>query len=129
MELRFIDAKDYEIVKGWWEDWGFPVVSQDYLTDFGFIVSNEGVDTYAGWLYPTGTKIALVEFIVSNKKADKKLKVGGMERLIDGISVFAETLGIDTLFHTTNEPKMMKHLKRCNFKETDKNVTNFIKSI
>ena len=129
MEWNFICANDYVEICDWWRDWDFPIVHPDFLPPLGVIISNNGVKTYASWLYLTGTKIGLMEFIVSNKKAPICYKRGGLEYMTEVISSIAKKEGVEKIFHYTNEPMVEKRLLKSGFSVGDEETKTYIKTI
>ena len=101
-EWRAITREDYyEILIKWWEDWAFPVPPIENLPKDGIIISKNGVDLYAGFIYYTGTSLAWAEYFVSNKEAPVELKRGSFERLIDIMGILAKDKGVKALFTST----------------------------
>ena len=76
LDVRVLNSHDYdEILVGWWKDWGFTPPSKDFLPDNGvggcMIIDGEE-PVCAGFLYSTNSKIAWVDWIISNKSYRKK---------------------------------------------------------
>jgi hypothetical protein len=100
MEYRHYNSEDYEILAKWWESWGWPAIPEMALPQAeprGVIVTNEGVDICAGFLYKTDSCTCWIENIISNKEAPKELRKGSIEYLIDTIASEAEELGFKVM--------------------------------
>lgn len=67
LTIRPIEDKDYELLCGFWSDWGWVAPTKDFLPDCGMIVYNDEVPIIGGYLYATNSKVAWVEWIISNK--------------------------------------------------------------
>ncbi len=78
MELyvRELNETDYEdILVGWWTQWGWEPPQKDFLPNDGkggIIVYDEDVPVCAGYMYLTNSKVAWVDWIISNKEYTKK---------------------------------------------------------
>lgn len=74
--VRPLDENDYDsILVEWWKMWGWKPVERDFLPDDGkggVIVYDEDVPVCAGFLYTTNSKVAWIDWIVSNKNYRKK---------------------------------------------------------
>lgn len=74
--VRPLDDNDYDsILVEWWKMWGWEPVAKDFLPDDGkggIIIYDEDVPVCAGFIYTTNSKVAWVDWIVSNKEYRKK---------------------------------------------------------
>lgn len=125
---RKTTVEDYNcILTEWWKDnnWTPPPLN---VLPVGYIVSKDGVDIYAGFVYYTGTPIAWMEFVVGNKKATVEQKKGGLEKLIDIISTIAKDKGVMSLFTSTTQI-FANGLVKNGFEITDKNCVQLLKNL
>ena len=76
LDVRVLNSSDYdEILVGWWKDWGFTPPSKDFLPENGVggcLIMDDDIPVCAGFLYNTNSKIAWVDWIISNKEYRKK---------------------------------------------------------
>lgn len=73
MTIRPLTDSDYSnILTEWWESWGWTPPPQDYLPNTGFILYDNDVPVCAAYLYMTNSKVAWIEWLVSNKNYRKK---------------------------------------------------------
>jgi GNAT superfamily N-acetyltransferase len=64
---------DYEsLLTPWWRDWGWVPPAKDYLPNTGFVLYDEDTPVCAAFLYMTNSKVAWIEWLVSNKSYRKK---------------------------------------------------------
>lgn len=127
---RKATVKDYDnVLSQWWKDWDWPIVPTLGMLSDGYIVSKDGIDIYAGFIFYTGTTIGWIEFIVSNKKTTPEQKRGGFEKLIDVISVIAKDKGVSILFTSTNDKPFINSLKKTGFDKGDEGVTQLTKQL
>lgn len=98
--IRALEENDYDnILFDWWKDWEFTPPSKDFLPENatgGMIVYDIDVPVCAGFLYITNSKVALVNWIVSNKQYRKKPNRGiAIELLIQSLTNMAKSLGYE----------------------------------
>ena len=74
--VRVLSESDYEnILVGWWRDWEWTPPVKDFLPldgVGGLIVEWDGTPVCAGFIYNTNSKVAWIDWIVSNKKFREK---------------------------------------------------------
>ena len=72
LEIRKLNDTDYEdILLKWWEQWNWEAPVKDFLPDDGkggIIVYDEDTPICAGFIYVTNSKVAWVDWIISNKE-------------------------------------------------------------
>jgi hypothetical protein len=72
MNFRYFEEKDYDTLIDWWKFWRFTPPSLENLPTSGVIVNKDGIDTCAGFIYFTNSKMCWIEFIVSNPSVKQK---------------------------------------------------------
>lgn len=76
LNIRPLNINDYDtILVGWWKDWGWTPPEKDFLPGdgtAGIMVLDEEVPVCAGFMYTTNSKVAWIDWIVSNKEYRKK---------------------------------------------------------
>ena len=74
--IRELNETDYsDILVGWWGQWDWEPPQRDFLPDDGkggIIVYDDDIPVCAGFMYLTNSKVAWVDWIVSNKEYTKK---------------------------------------------------------
>ena len=74
--IRELQDTDYEnILVGWWQQWGWEPPQKDFLPNDGkggIIVYDDEIPVCAGYMYITNSKVAWVDWIISNKEYTKK---------------------------------------------------------
>jgi hypothetical protein len=118
MEFRVVKYSDYEQLKNWWDSWGFPAPAISALPKYdnesttGLIVSNNGIDICAGFLYETNSAICWLEFIVANPKSKKEERSEALKLLIDEFTEEAKKLGFGVIFASIkNESLLNKYIQ------------------
>jgi hypothetical protein len=83
-----LQHEDYDnILKGWWKDWGWEAPSRDFLPQDGqggIMVWDGDTPVCAGFLYNTNSKVAWVDWIISNKEYKESRK--------EALSILIQTL-------------------------------------
>lgn len=129
--LRRLAEGDYEnTLVGWWKDWGWEVIPQDFLPENGtggLMVSKGGVDICAGFVYLTNSKVALTEFVVSNKQYKEKDRSDAIQLLIDGILMLAEEKGYKYAHVILKNKSLLNKYKKSGYLVSDDNVTEMLK--
>jgi hypothetical protein len=127
---RKVTTEDYNnILLKWWKEWGWETPPTVDMLPKGYIVSKDGIDTYAGFVYYTGTTLAWMEFIISNKDATPQQRRGCLEKLIDVISTIAKENGVVSLFTSTNDISFRNSLLKNDFVIGDDNTIQLTKKI
>lgn len=78
LTIRQLNERDYqEILVDWWKDWGWTAPEKDFLPDDGmggYIVYDGEIPICAGFIYVTNSRVAWVDWIISNKQYREKSK-------------------------------------------------------
>lgn len=126
--LRFIVEDDYNnVLLKWWKDWGWKAPPKDFLPETGIIVSKGDVDICAGFMYLTNSKVALTEFVVSNKKYKEKDRGEALDFLIDCLLALAEKEGCKYAHVILKNNSLVNRYKKAGYIESDTNVTELLK--
>lgn len=122
--------KHYNMLCEWWAAHSWTAPAPNFLSDTGIIIQNEsGKCLLAGWIYETNSAVALLEFIVGNPDHTKEERDGAFMALIETVEKYLKHRNFGAIFISTENKALMKRLEKCNFKKTDQNVCNFIRSL
>jgi|TARA_B110000908_G_scaffold172644_1_gene241597 hypothetical protein len=95
LTARPLTHEDYDTtLKGWWKDWGWEAPSRDFLPQDGaggILVLDGEVPVCAGFLYNTNSKVAWVDWIISNKDY-KESRKEALSILISTLTTVAKNL-------------------------------------
>lgn len=76
LHIRELNETDYDdILVEWWNQWGWKSPEKDFLPNNGkggVIVFDGDTPVCAGFMYLTNSKVAWVDWIISNKEYTKK---------------------------------------------------------
>jgi len=110
MEARYLTVEDYSKLVEWWEKWKWTPLAQSSLPDNGeggVMISNEGVDICAGFLYLTNSDFGWIEFIVSNPdEKNKEIRKEALTLLIDTLSKLAKDRGCRLILTSVNNKSL-----------------------
>ena len=88
--VRVLKENDYDdILVGWWEDWKWIPPVKDFLPlngVGGIMVEWDGTPVCAGFIYNTNSKVAWIDWIVSNNNFREK------PHRKDGLNLLIQTL-------------------------------------
>ena len=133
MESRAVKYSDYDKLKGWWDFWKFPAPAvaalpkyDDELTT-GLMVSSNGIDICAGFLYETNSALCWVEFIVSNPDSGKEERSKALSLLIDEFTEEAKRLGFGAIFASIKHPSLLKKYIKAGYTLGTTNTNELIK--
>lgn len=109
----------------WWSFWKFTPPPVEFLPMNMLCAYNGDVPACIGFLYSTDSKIAWLEFIVSNPGASKEDRHDGLEMLLSSTKILASALGFGAIFTTSRNQSLNKKLEK-KYQTTDMGVTHFV---
>jgi len=125
MEIKPYNRLDYWELCSWWAGHGWMAPDQDMLPEHGFIINN----ICAGFLYKTDSKIAWLEFIISNPRSEKLERNKALDLLIEQLYSRAKELGFKAIFTSATHKGLIERYKDHGFVVTDTSMTNLVKRI
>lgn len=127
MNIRKFDANqdynDYLDICSWWLKHNWPIINYEMLPSTGFIV--EGY--CAGFLYKNDSKLAILEFIVSNPEADKQKRSEALDLLLQALINEAKESGYKAIFSSLSHPGLIDRYVKHGFEVTDTTMTNLMR--
>lgn len=127
-DLRYVIKDDYSnTLTKWWESWGWNPPPYDMLPSNGFIISKNGVDICAGFIYSTDSKASWLEYIVSNKEYKDSDRASAIEMLINCLSAKAKEMGFKYIYTSLKNKPLIKKYENCGFMKGDSNCQEMIK--
>ena len=129
MEIRLVTEASYKAVLcKWWKDWRWTPPTFDMLPGVGIIVSIDGEDICAGFLYKTDSKMAWIEYVISNfEYKDRENRKKAIEFLINVLSEFANDNGFKYLYTSLKSKSLIERYANCGFITGDSNCQEMIK--
>jgi N-acetylglutamate synthase-like GNAT family acetyltransferase len=118
MNVRLLREGDYEEMISWWRFFRFPAPAKEFLPENGkggLMVEKEGVSICAGFIYFTNSKIAWLEFIVSNPEYRNKDRKEAIQIVITELCQIAKQKGFRAVFTSVKHQGLVNHFEKCGF--------------
>lgn len=128
-KIRLLTDNDFTTLINWWNFWRFPAPKKELLPDNGcggIMVYKDDVEICAGYLFFTNSKMAWIEFIVSNPNYKQKDRKEAINFLINELGQIAKSKGYEVLFTSVKNENLIKRFKECNYIIGSKNTTEMI---
>ena len=98
LEIRPLNENDYqEILVDWWIQWNWTAPEKDFLPDDGkggMIIYDGDIPICAGFIYVTNSKVAWVDWIISNKEYKiKDKRRAAIKILIESLTNISKNTG------------------------------------
>jgi len=132
MQVRLWDRdKDYDTLVKWWKQWQFGIVPKDCLPLDGIIVEVDNVPICAGGIYRyPGTAFGFMEWIVTDKNADKRIVHKSLKMCIDAIMELAKSKDMKLVYTATKEKELHKrYVKFHNMILAETGVKTFLRDL
>ena len=132
--LRPLKYEDYnEILIGWWKDWDWEPPPRDFLPEDGkggIMVLDKDIPVCAGYIYNTNSKVAWVDWIISNKEyKDKEKRKEALSLLINSLTSIAKDIGSKYTYALIKHPSLIKVYEEAGYIQGDSYNTEMIKSL
>ena len=115
--------KDYKTVKKWWADHDFTPVQKDLLPDTCYVADE---CAFACLYVEKDNRAAFMDWIVTDSSLPSMKRAKALKVLIERITELANDSGIKFIVTLTNNVGINKLLRKCEFIETDKNLTGMV---
>ena len=130
--IRKLNSTDYEdILVSWWNDWGWEPPAKDFLPDDGeggLIVLDDDIPVCAGFIYITNSKVAWVDWIISNKNYDnKKAKHRAVKSLVDSLTQACKAGGSKYAYALIKHDGLIDTYKELGYMKADNYSQEMIK--
>lgn len=132
--VRVLKENDYDdILVGWWEDWKWIPPVKDFLPLNGLggiMVEWDGIPVCAGFIIQTNSKVAWIEWIVSNKNFKEKLhRKDALNLLVQTLTDVAKKTGSTYAYTILKSPSLINIYKNNGYLGTEQNINEMIKKI
>jgi hypothetical protein len=127
--IRRLEDSDYDTLVTWWKDWKWEAPPKDFLPENGtggFMVSNDDSDICAGFIYLTNSKIAWIEFVISNKQYKEKDRKEAIQFLINSLSAVAQESKAKYGYAVLKHKGLIEYYENSGFYKSDENITEMI---
>ena len=131
MNVRYLNETDYDTTLcKWWSDWRWTPPSRDMLPENGsggIMVSKDGIDICAGFIFLTNSKAAGVEFIVSNFDDKEKDRSDAITMVINTLTIIAKEKGYKFIYTSLKNKSLIQKYEMCGYIMADSNCQEMIK--
>ena len=130
LTIRQLNENDYQdILVKWWEEWGWTPPTKDFLSDNGmggYIVYDEDTPVCAGFIYITNSRVAWVDWIISNKEYRGKRKEA-ITMLIDTLTNISKMSGSKYAYALIKNNSLIKTYEELGYTQGDTYTSEMIK--
>ena len=130
-ECRTLVESDYDdILLGWWKDWKWSAPPRDFLPQDGkggIMISKDGRDICAGFIFFTNSKTAWCEFVVSNFHYREDDREEALLFLIETLSEICKKSGYNIVYTSLKSKPLIDKYVECGYNIGSKNCTELIK--
>lgn len=131
LSIRKLKSSDYDILQGWWKDWGWDPVPKDFLPDNGtggLMILIDGSPVAAGFIYKTNSKVFWIDFIVSTKE-----RIEGRSKAINvllyALDDSCKKMGAKYIYALIKNISLIGRYEALGFKKSGQYTTEMIKSL
>ena len=98
LDIQPLSDEDYDkVLKGWWLDWKWNPPAKEFLPENGtggFLELDNKTPICAGFIYLTNSKVAWVDWIISNKNyKDRDKRKHALTLLVSTLTKLAKSTG------------------------------------
>ena len=134
LSIRPLTYEDYDdTLVGWWADWGWTAPARDFLPDNGeggLMVLDGDVPVCAGYMYATNSRVAWVDWIISNKEYRKKpQRSEAISMLIATLTEISKNTGFKYCYALIKHQSLIETYKELGYTKGDEYVGEMIKII
>lgn len=126
MEIRLLKDDDYDKLVGWWRWSRFPVPAREILPEMGtggLMVTCDGIDVCAGFIYFTNSKLVWIEFLVGNYEYRESNRQEAIVYLIESLCYLAKSKGYLGAFTSLKHSSLINHYEKAGFVKGSSNTT------
>jgi hypothetical protein len=130
--IRELNENDYDnILVDWWKQWGWEPPQKDFLPDNGkggIIVYDQDTPVCAGFMYITNSKVAWVDWIISNKEYTKKPhRKDAIKLLVSTLTGICKNTGSKYVYALIKSRHLIETYEQLGYIKGDKYTSEMIK--
>lgn len=128
MKIRDYTESDYEMVRQWWVDNGWPEgLPKKYLPKNGMIAYDEHSDIACGWLYETDSDFCIITWLIGNKYANKEIKYKALELVTGCLEMLGESLYYKAVFSFYENRGLVEMCRKAGYNSNSGKTTELVK--
>lgn len=129
--VRPLTDHDYDnTLTKWWKQWRWEAPGRDFLPDDGkggIMISKDGIDICAGYIYFTNSKAVWIEFIVSSIEYKDHDRKDAILFLIDTLSYYGKENGAKYAYVSLRNQALINKYLECGFEVGSIGCTELVK--
>jgi hypothetical protein len=130
--VRALKEDDYEkILTKWWRQWGWRAPMRDFLPadgTGGIMVLDGDVPVCAGFMYITNSKVAWVDWIISNKEyTDRSTRKQALKTLVETLTNMSKSTGAKYVYALIKNESLIKTYEDVGYLKGDSYTHEMIK--
>ena len=129
---RPLTADDYEAtLVGWWKAWEWEAPLRDFLPqngEGGIMVMDGDIPVCAGFIYNTNSKVAWVDWIISNKDY-KESRSEAIVLLVETLTSIAKNLDNNYAYALIKHEGLIKTYESLGYMQAENYNTEMIKKL
>jgi hypothetical protein len=111
--VRPLNEDDYEhILMEWWRQWGWRAPMRDFLPDNGtggIMIMDGDIPVCAGFMYLTNSKVAWVDWIISNREYNERdTRKKAIKLLVDSLTNICKSSGAKYAYALIKNESLIK---------------------
>jgi hypothetical protein len=122
-------SKHYRTVAAWWSSHSWEPLPISMLSKTGYVAYKDDTPVAASWLYKTDSSIAILDWYISDPEAAWEDRQEAIQAMIDAGSKDAKEMGFHVVLSFSQNKRLGEKLENSGFKETDNNMTHYIKGL
>lgn len=132
LSIRLLVDSDYEdILVGWWNEWNWTAPNKDFLPEEGkggLIIYDGDTPICAGFTYITNSKVAWVDWIISNKQYKiKPNRKEAIKLLIASLTNICKDAGCKYTYALIKNQSLINVYEDLGYEKGDSYTTEMIK--
>ena len=132
LKVRALQESDWDTLQSWWKWWRWPEVTKETLPMNGvggLMVYKNDIPVVVGFLYLTNSKIAWIDWIISNPEYKEKDRKQSIELLIDSLEEVAKQQNYEIIFSVTRNKHLIDTHKKLGYTVDSKSSYEISKKI
>jgi len=132
LTIRQLNDNDYQdILVNWWTEWGWTAPEKDFLPDNGmggYIVYDGEIPICAGFIYVTNSRVAWVDWIISNKQyREKGKRKEAISMLIESLTNISKMSGSKYAYALIKNNSLIQTYENLGYTKGDSYTSEMIK--
>jgi hypothetical protein len=132
--VRALNEDDYEqVLTEWWRQWGWRAPMRDFLPangTGGVMVLDGDVPVCAGFMYLTNSKVAWVDWIISNREyTERDVRKKAIKLLVDSLTKMCKSTGAKYAYALIKNESLIKTYEDVGYFKGDSYANEMIKPL